>query len=41
LLRYLEEVTDATIEEAAMVAACRAAPAGDRYRDVCGSWWRT
>jgi hypothetical protein len=30
LLRYLEECNDATIEEAAMVAACLAALAGDR-----------
>jgi hypothetical protein len=34
LLRYLEEVTDATIEEAAMVAACLAALAGDRHWDA-------
>jgi hypothetical protein len=34
LLRYLEECNDATIEEAAMVAACLAALAGDRHRDA-------
>jgi hypothetical protein len=34
LLRYLEEVDDATIEEAAMVAACLAALAGDRRGDA-------
>jgi hypothetical protein len=34
LLRYLEEVDDATIEEAAMVAACFAALAGDRHQDA-------
>jgi hypothetical protein len=31
LLRYLEECDDATIDEAAMVAACLAALAGDRH----------
>ena len=34
LLRYLEECADATIDEAAMVAACLAALAGDRHRDA-------
>jgi hypothetical protein len=34
LLRYLEECNDATIEEAAMVAACLATLAGDRHRDA-------
>jgi hypothetical protein len=34
LLRYLEKCSDATIEEAAMVAACLAALAGDRHRDA-------
>jgi hypothetical protein len=34
LLRYLEECDDATIDEAAMVAACLAALAGDRYGDA-------
>lgn len=34
LLRYLEEVPDATIEEAAMVAACLAALARDRRQDA-------
>jgi hypothetical protein len=34
LLRYLEEVDDATIGEAALVAACLAALAGDRYQDA-------
>jgi hypothetical protein len=34
LLRYLEEVDDATIEEAAMVAAWLAALAGDRHWDA-------
>jgi hypothetical protein len=34
LLRYLEECSDATIEEAAMVAACVNALAGDRHRDA-------
>ena len=34
LLRYLEECDDATIDEAAMVAACLAALAGDRHRDA-------
>jgi hypothetical protein len=34
LLRYLEECDDATIEEAAMVAACLAALTGDRYQDA-------
>jgi hypothetical protein len=34
LLRYLEECDDATIDEAALVAACLAALAGDRYQDA-------
>jgi hypothetical protein len=34
LLRYLEEVDEATIDEAAMVSACLAALAGDRHRDA-------
>jgi hypothetical protein len=34
LLRYLEEVDNATIDEAAMVASCLAALAGDRYQDA-------
>jgi hypothetical protein len=34
LLRYLEERSEATIDEAAMVAACLAALAGDRHRDA-------
>ena len=34
LLRCLEECNDATIDEAAMVAACLAALAGDRQRDA-------
>jgi hypothetical protein len=34
LLRYLEECDDATIDEAAMVAACLSALAGDRHRDA-------
>ena len=34
LLRYLEESEDATIDEAAMVASCLAALAGDRHRDA-------
>jgi hypothetical protein len=34
LLRYLEECPDATIDEAAMVAACLTALAGDRHRDA-------
>ena len=34
LLRYLEEVDEATIDEAAMVASCLAALAGDRYQDA-------
>jgi hypothetical protein len=34
LLRYFEECDDATIDEAAMVAACRAALAGDRHGDA-------
>ena len=34
LLRYLEESDGATIDEAAMVAACLAALAGDRYQDA-------
>jgi hypothetical protein len=42
LLRYLEECDDATIDEAAMVAACLAALSGDRHRDAAlthfGPW---
>jgi hypothetical protein len=34
LLRYLEECPETTIDEAAMVAACLAALAGDRYQDA-------
>lgn len=34
LLRYLEESNEATIEEAAMVASCLAALAGDRRGDA-------
>jgi hypothetical protein len=34
LLRYLEECAEATIDEAAMVASCLAALAGDRYQDA-------
>jgi hypothetical protein len=34
LLRYLEESDGATIDEAAMVAACLAALAGDRQQDA-------
>jgi hypothetical protein len=34
LLRYLEECNDATIDEAAMVAACLAALTGDHHRDA-------
>jgi hypothetical protein len=34
LLRYPEECDDATIDEAAMVAACLAALAGDRHGDA-------
>jgi len=34
LLRYLEVCDEATIDEAAMVAACLAALAGDRHRDA-------
>jgi hypothetical protein len=34
LLRYLEECEDATIDEAAMVAACLAALTGDRHADA-------
>jgi hypothetical protein len=34
LLRYLEDCDEATIDEAAMVAACLAALAGDRHRDA-------
>ena len=34
LLRYLEECSEATIDEAAMVASCLAALAGDRRRDA-------
>jgi hypothetical protein len=34
LLRYLDELDDATIDEAAMVAACLATLAGDRYPDA-------
>ena len=34
LLRYLEEVDEATIDEAAMVTACLAALSGDRHGDA-------
>ena len=34
LLRYLEDCPEATIDEAAMVAACVAALTGDRYQDA-------
>jgi hypothetical protein len=34
LLRYLEECAEATIEEAALAAACLAALAGDRRNDA-------
>jgi hypothetical protein len=34
LLRYLEDCDAATIDEAAMVAACLVALAGDRHRDA-------
>ena len=34
LLRYLEECNNATIDEAAMVAACLAALIGDRHQDA-------
>jgi hypothetical protein len=34
LLRYLEECDEATIDEAAMLAACLAALAGDRRGDA-------
>lgn len=34
LLRYLEDCPEATIDEAAMIAACLAALAGDRYQDA-------
>jgi len=34
LLRYLEECEGATIDEAAMVAACLAALGGNRYQDA-------
>jgi hypothetical protein len=34
LLRYLEECDEATIDEAAMVAACLAALSGDRHGDA-------
>ena len=34
LLRYLEEVSDATIDEVALVAACLAALAEDRRQDA-------
>jgi hypothetical protein len=37
LLRYLEECDEATIDEAAMVAACLAALAGDRHRGAAVS----
>jgi hypothetical protein len=37
LLRYLEECEGATIEEAAMVAACLSALVGDRYQDAAQS----
>jgi hypothetical protein len=35
LLRYLEECDDATIDEAAMIAACLAALTGDRPGTRC------
>jgi hypothetical protein len=41
LLRSLEECDELTIDEAAMVAACLAALAGDRYQDAAltvGPW---
>jgi hypothetical protein len=34
LLHYLEECEEATIDEAAMAAACLAALAGDRHQDA-------
>jgi hypothetical protein len=34
LLRYLEDCPEVTIDEAAMVSACLAALAGDRYQDA-------
>jgi hypothetical protein len=34
LLRYLEDCDETTIDEAALVAACLAALAGDRYQDA-------
>jgi hypothetical protein len=34
LLRYLEKCDEAMIDEAAMVAGCLAALAGDRHRDA-------
>jgi hypothetical protein len=34
LLRYLEEIEEATIDEAAMVASCLAALGGDRHGDA-------
>jgi hypothetical protein len=34
LLRYLEEVDDATIDEAAMAASCLSALSGDRHGDA-------
>ena len=34
LLRYLEDCDEATIDEAALVAACLAALAGDRHQDA-------
>jgi hypothetical protein len=34
LLRYLEECDDATIDEAALVAACLTPLAGDRHQDA-------
>jgi hypothetical protein len=33
-MRYLEDCEDATIDEAAMLASCLAALAGDRHRDA-------
>jgi hypothetical protein len=39
LLRYLEECDDATIDEAAMVAACLAALTGDRPRGMRRGPW--
>jgi hypothetical protein len=48
LLRYLEELPEATIEEAAMAATCLAALGGDRHaeatrtlRSISGRYTRT